>query len=286
MGSFSVSCGISGLPITAGKRVGFVMITLQRFLTAQYVQDKEVNRFRKSQYVYPTDNYAPIFPALYGTYDDYGKLENIEHGPATKLIEEHYGVPIDDVLKALGDDWQAKEIKEKHPDNEALKTLEYVHSFFYLPEIFTQMSDFIRKDDPWSYASEYWDVSKHWDEFLTCYREEEDGRPKYWFAHDQPVMDFLRKGTSFPLGLDKLAVFAVDEMKEPVADLQNLTSVLTAINRVYQPSFCGEQYGYWDASRLLNELSAQEIKKAQEESEDDWDEDDDEDDLPDYNVNF
>jgi len=285
MGSFNVSCGISGLPIGEGKRVGLVLVTLKRTLGAQYVQDKEPNRFRGSQYVYPTDNFCPIFPAIYGTYDDYGRIENIERGPITELIENHYGMPIDDVLKALGTNWQAKEIQEKYPDNPVAKTLEYVHNFFFIPEIFEQMQTFVRKD-PWLYANEYWDVSQHWEDFLTYYHEEEDGRPKYWFMHDQPVVDFLRKSTAFPLGLEKLTVFAVDGMKEPVTDLQDLTSVLTAVNRVYQPTFCGEQFGNWNASQLLNELSAQEIKKAQEESEDDWDEDDDEDDLPDYSVNF
>jgi hypothetical protein len=286
MGSFSVSCGISGLPVNAGKRVGLVLVTLKRTLGARYTRDKEPNLYRGSQYVYPTDNFCPIFPAIYGTYDDYGRLENIERGPVIELIENYYGMPIDDVLKAIGDNWQSREIQKKYPDNEVVKTLEYVHNFFYLPEIFEQMKAFVRKD-PWLYASEYWDVSKHWEDFLTCYREEEDGRPKYWSVHDQPVIDFLRKNTAFPLGLEKLTVFAVDGMKEPVVDLQDLTSVLTSINRVYQPTFCGEQVGNWKASQLLNELSAQEIKKALEEleDEDDWD-DEDEDDLPDYSVNF
>jgi len=274
MGSFNVSCGISGVPIDEGKRVGLVLIRINRDLTKMYPGDSADNCFRGRQYTATTDNYSPTFPPIYGTYNDYGGIENIEHGPATKAIENYYGIPVEDVLKGVGHDWESKETQEEHRDNEAVKSLADTHNFFFIPEIFTEISQFIRKNDSYLYRNERRDISTHWDDFYAHYHEEENGRPKYWFAQNQPVMKFFENHTSFPLGLEKLEIFANDGMKEPVADLQKLGQVLSSVNRVYQPTFSGEQYGNWQVTELLNKLIVPEIEKAKERFTSDWEDDD------------
>jgi hypothetical protein len=273
MGSFNVSCGISGLPIDEGKRVGLVLIQINRDLTKMYPGDPADNCFRGRQYNATTDNYAPTFPAVYGTYNDYGSIENIEHGPETKVIEAYYGIPIEDVLKGVGDDWESEETQEEHPDNEAVKSLADTHNFFFIPEIFTEISQFLPKNNPYLYANKRRDISTHWDDFYAHYHEEENGRPKYWFAHNQPVMKFFENQTSFPLGLEKLEIFANDGMKEPVADLQKLGQVLSSVNRVYQPTFSGEQHGNWQVTELLNQLITPEIEESKKRFTSDWEDD-------------
>lgn len=76
MGSWSVYCNISQIAITAGRPCVFLALK------------KEYN-----------NTYLPYLPAtlpIFGQYDDYGGIENIEEDENTKLIEEHFGCKIYD----------------------------------------------------------------------------------------------------------------------------------------------------------------------------------------------
>jgi hypothetical protein len=76
MGSWSVYCGISQVAITAGDKC--VLLPLK------------VNR--------NSEGYLPYLPAtlpIFGEYDDYGGLENIEKNANTELIEKHFNTTID-----------------------------------------------------------------------------------------------------------------------------------------------------------------------------------------------
>jgi hypothetical protein len=77
MGSWSVYCGISQIAITAGMEC--VLLPLKE---------------NKSG-----DSYIPYLPAtlpIFGKYDDYGGLEEIEEDENTKLIEKHFKCSIED----------------------------------------------------------------------------------------------------------------------------------------------------------------------------------------------
>lgn len=77
MGSWSVYCSISKIAITAGQKC--VLIPL-----------------KKAKY---NNSYLPYLPftlPIFGEYDDYGGIENIEEDENTKLLEEHFGYPIHD----------------------------------------------------------------------------------------------------------------------------------------------------------------------------------------------
>lgn len=76
MGSWSVYCGISNISITAGDKC--VLLPLKKNRNGEYLP------------------YLPFTLPIFGEYDDYGGLENIEEDANTKLIEEHFGVPIHD----------------------------------------------------------------------------------------------------------------------------------------------------------------------------------------------
>jgi hypothetical protein len=83
MGSWSVYCGISKIAITAGNQC--VLLPL-----------------KKSK----GEGYSPFMPAtlpIFGKYDDYGGLEDIEENLNTKFIEEHFGIPILDFTKIFTD---------------------------------------------------------------------------------------------------------------------------------------------------------------------------------------
>lgn len=75
MGSWSVYCGISNISITSGRKCVLLPIKKSNF-----------------------DEYAPYSPAtlpIFGEYDDYGGLENIEKNDATKMLEDHFKCTIE-----------------------------------------------------------------------------------------------------------------------------------------------------------------------------------------------
>lgn len=77
MGSWSVYCGISKIVITSGQKC--VLLPLKKNLNGE-------------SYL----SYLPATLPIFGEYDDYGGIENIEKDDNTKLIEEHFGVSIED----------------------------------------------------------------------------------------------------------------------------------------------------------------------------------------------
>jgi hypothetical protein len=79
MGSWSVYCGISNISITSGN--GVVLLPIKKNESS--------------------GTYLPYIPAtlpIFGTYDDYGGLEDIKEDANTALIESHFGITISEFV--------------------------------------------------------------------------------------------------------------------------------------------------------------------------------------------
>ena len=76
MGSWSVYCGISNISITAGHKC--VFLPLKKNSSGEYLP------------------YIPATLPIFGEYDDYGGMKNIEHDENTKLIEDHFKCTIEE----------------------------------------------------------------------------------------------------------------------------------------------------------------------------------------------
>ncbi len=83
MGSWSVYCEMSNITITSGTEC--VLIPLM-------VNDRG-----------ETNKWAPATLPIFGKYDDYGGIEDIEENLNTKQIEKHYGVSIEEFCTFLID---------------------------------------------------------------------------------------------------------------------------------------------------------------------------------------
>lgn len=84
MGSWSVNCGISNISITSGNDC--VLLPLKK----------------NTEY----EGYLPYLPAtlpIFGTYDDYGGLEDILKDDNTKLIAKHFNITIEKFVQYLVD---------------------------------------------------------------------------------------------------------------------------------------------------------------------------------------
>lgn len=110
MGSWSVSCGISNIAITAGHKC--VLLPLK---------ENRMNEY---------GGFLPACLPIFGEYDDYGGIENIEKDDNTEFIEAHLGISIEDLATFLVDGKftynrsEAKEVAEKLEKAGTLKEVE------------------------------------------------------------------------------------------------------------------------------------------------------------------
>jgi len=127
MGSFSVYCSISNISITSGQKC--VLLPLKK---------------RKDY-----ETYLPYLPAtlpIFGEYDDYGSIEQIEKDKNTELIEEHFGVSIDEFTSFIIDGGCTYHRKELDPIREKMHNYDECKEWPYM-WIDRGIYDFLAKED-------------------------------------------------------------------------------------------------------------------------------------------
>lgn len=105
MGHFSYTCHLSGIPITGGDKA----VLLPIFPKDHWGYDCSQEHLSKFGQGNLCSNDGPnmyfdelCFP-IFGEYDSYGRLENVEKDDNTKVLEEFFGLSIDDILSVLCD---------------------------------------------------------------------------------------------------------------------------------------------------------------------------------------
>ncbi len=101
MGHFSHTCKLSHLPITGGSAVLIPMVMKGNL----YDNSEEQIRVLGKTYMCSNDGprlkFIPCMFPIHGEYDTYGRLENIIEDDNTKIIEEYYGLPINDITDII-----------------------------------------------------------------------------------------------------------------------------------------------------------------------------------------
>ena len=92
MGSFNKIAFVSQLPIETGDE------TVLIFMSATEEFGKDL-----SGTTYPHDMFNPTFLPIYGTYDDYGRIENIKESPIVSYIEEFFDSDITTIINDIDD---------------------------------------------------------------------------------------------------------------------------------------------------------------------------------------
>lgn len=92
MGSFSVACGMSKIPITGGEKVIFLPLKKNR-----YLNEIPLEHF----FCYQTDLYEPALFPIEGEYDTYGSIENIVKNEHTAYLEKRYNVSIEGIVDTI-----------------------------------------------------------------------------------------------------------------------------------------------------------------------------------------
>lgn len=92
MGSFNKIGMISSLPIEANDD------TVLIFMSSNSSSLKEMSGVVES-----SDYFKPTFLPIFGRYDDYGRIDNVDRVSVVKFIEEFFGDDIDSIIEKIDD---------------------------------------------------------------------------------------------------------------------------------------------------------------------------------------
>ena len=92
MGSFNKIGFVSSLPILSGDETVLVFMIPNKY-----------NEGKNSGVCYSTDWFEPAFLPVYGVYDDYGRIENVQDTKAVKFIENFFGIDIMTMIEEVDD---------------------------------------------------------------------------------------------------------------------------------------------------------------------------------------
>ena len=132
MGSWSVSCGISNIAIVANSECCILPLYKAR-----------------SEY----QKYLPVMLPIFGTYDDYGGMEDIDCDDNTALIEAITGVTIEEFVKFLVDGrWtyyrdEVEEIENKMRKHGSFEDFENVRFMWINKHVYDFLSKFKSVND-------------------------------------------------------------------------------------------------------------------------------------------
>lgn len=270
MGDFNVTCGISNLSIDYGDRVGLIVLSPTR-LSRGYVD----SRVQGSMFYLGTcDHFTPFGTVVYGTYNSYGSIENIERTTSVEFLEGFFGKDIETIIdcvsgggRKLDDSYNpihqhyfSEERKATtgngyaESDMEDVNLLQSFSGMFFLKDVYDAMAA-----DVVPYGADYIkaDFEKFKKEMVASTGNKKSMElcamlygytvERHWGIPERGLEAFNAAFTSF------------DELIE----LENLAKILNSVNRMFQPTPSGEQYGNNDAMMDLLKVSKKIIKKRQ-----------------------
>lgn len=97
MGCFNVACSVSNLSIGASTRVAFIPLWPNVFPR----ESQNHLLIPEAHLIYSHHFYYPVCLPIFGEYDDYGGIENIECNENVDLIEKYFGMPIDSFIEFI-----------------------------------------------------------------------------------------------------------------------------------------------------------------------------------------
>jgi hypothetical protein len=134
MGHWSHTCKLTGIPITGGTPAVLIPLVMRK-----NIYDNSESRLKESGSTYMCSNegnqlkFHPCFFPIKGRYDDYGGLEDIVEDDNTKVLEEIYGMPIQDIVNLITGSSRNREGNNYNDKTIALKKVSgmWVHREVY-----------------------------------------------------------------------------------------------------------------------------------------------------------
>jgi hypothetical protein len=222
MGSFGKIGFISSLPISAGDETTLV------FLKPNKYSDN-----KSGGITYSTDWYEPIFPPIFGEYDDYGKIESVKQTDSVKFIEEFFGLPINKIIDEVDDNSVGRHNSGKM---EAPKNNHIYRSLTFGLEhtaVYEQMSIIRDTSFETDYNYEFWLLKFGFERIAD---NVDDRYKQTWIHNDLPGYTFNSDGTwggLYDKNLAKVSdTYHPDDLEKAIMKINpNYTSKLTNDDR-------------------------------------------------------
>lgn len=133
-----------------------------------------------------------------------------------------------------------------------VKQLKNLNGMFILKDVFFKMAEYL-KEPGVSYEFGK-PLTRKWDEFIAVTnafeKEGKDAEEIY------PLLDIVRgidHGTSFPM--KHVPLLRKYEGSYEYLNVMSLLEIMTCVNRMFSPTFCGEQDGNDGASQRMNKIT-------------------------------
>lgn len=155
-------------------------------------------------------------------------------------------------------------------DQEKVQLLQSLSGMFFLKDVFAEMNAHMQQDYFADMYEKQWNET--WGTFMAAYNAcKKLGQEDKMHLLPLRLAQSIERSTSFPV--EKMSLLAGYDGTSEFSEMFDMFSVMTSVNRMFMPSFCGEQEGNDDASRKLNAISGRILaeRKAR------WDEEDEED---------
>lgn len=140
-------------------------------------------------------------------------------------------------------------------DYETIQALSGFYGMYFLKDAFTGMKAHLAKDE-YFFPDAKESYEKMWKEFCAAQIVIKQNPEESWALTKLPYMrlgEFIHRNTTFPIeSIMELSVYG-DTFE--YIEIAYLMYVMSTVNRMFMPSFCGTQDGDTDASLALNAIT-------------------------------
>jgi len=242
MGSFNVACSISNISIGYGDDITYIPLEVSKY---PYKIGDGNNLL-----IYSHCFYSPVTLPIFGSYDDYGRIENIKRDTNVEIIEAYFDEKIEDICGIY--DHDVKPISS---------------GMFIHREIFDILVEKCSQVDEWgkkNFDSEENYLSNYFDKFIKSIRQAKEFHKEY---SKDVIINNRRIGWELWLSGESHNIFNFRDywefrniyfpqiengkLKEELIQFIMFEAGMFAVNRFYFPAMNGYQCGNHYASKLL-----------------------------------
>lgn len=263
MGSFYSTCSVSNMTLTNQK-------TSILLLSPGYSTDFKGHL----NMIVSNDGsqafFSPFGFPIHGEYYDYGRIENIQRDKNVQMLEEFFGISIEDILDNIGDSRSIpKDIKNQEIFEKLGMTYFRTEVLEYLERGWDKIN--LVDENEWGYPTRLVELLKTLDknkvsmedprflELMAKKDKTEDEKEELYDLtsmiiggssfHDSYYIASLRKFNMF-----KLLPITLDFKDDILKQYQFLITFGYELNRILIPSVYGSQDNNWKAQYELNEF--------------------------------
>lgn len=277
MGSFYSTCSISNMTLTHQK-TSVLLLSPNHNISFEDHLGMIVSNDRCQTF------FSPFGFPIHGEYDDYGYITNIKRDRNVQMIEDYFGIGIDEVLKNIGDTrYIPKEIKNGEIYEKLGKTYFRTEILEYLQEGW-ESYDFLNKPDEnnrlYNRFQKFLELLKS-NQSNTNRRETIDNlfekMGEGTITEDEKTMLSLLIGSnplkeySYISQMSKFNMFSLLpinlEFKEEILKQYCMLMSLTPLHKILIPSNYGGQETNWaeiyNLNNFINDLLVEDIKEGE-----------------------